>query len=109
MSDETVEVPVTFLRAFRDELREACEDGWAETVDTFIPKPKPRIVAVTRKDWAEEEGMAWFDSQPSLLDVLDGAVEKWAKERARYGSVTWGESVIQLERAIREALGVSDE
>lgn len=68
-NEETVAVPVELLEALKWEGR------LPFSLREYLPKPKPRLVAVTRNRWENEIRQDWFESQPDLLTLLDHAVD----------------------------------
>jgi hypothetical protein len=78
-NEETVSVPVKLLRSI---LMDYSPENYVwQEVDTLIPKPKPRLVAVDLdqivRRGSHGEIMLYSDleNQPDLLTVLDEAID----------------------------------
>lgn len=69
---ETVEVPVDLLERLLELKMTIPLD---QEVRALLPKPKPRLVAVTPEQWENQGSNAWIDTQPDLLTLLDEAVD----------------------------------
>lgn len=97
---QTVAVPVDHLRQIADTLEAFGSDEALALARSYIPKPKPRLVAVTPEQWASSMTNSDFDAQPDLLTLLDEAVESaWLDPKS---------DMLLIQARIRTALGVTE-
>lgn len=97
----TVAVPVELLERFKLENERRVLTGTEKELIGFIPKPKPRLVAVDLDNMAMSGPHQMVDdylsAQPDLLTVLDEVIDKWREDD--FGT--------DIRLAIRATLGVT--
>lgn len=102
----TVSVPVELLKRFKLDNHARVLTSAEKELVTLIPKPKPRLVAVTREQWyGDSLTDAEFASLPDLLTLLDEAMES-VTERWTVNYTDSRSLSSDLKARIRIALGV---
>jgi len=76
----TVAVPVELLEQIAKTLKFNGSFVSEASVRALLPKPTPRLVAVTPANWNGDFhylDQKWLDAQPDLLTLLWKAIDEW--------------------------------